>query len=361
MRLLLAGGGTGGHLFPAVALGERLLETDKAGKVHFVGTARGMEAKVLPQLGLPLTTIDITGWSGKTWPERIKVFGKMIGSMFEANRILRQFRPDVVVGTGGYASGPVLAVARLRGYPTVILEQNAELGLTNRLLAPWMDRVCVSLPEAADRIGKNKGVWTGNPLRRGMERGHGLPPDDPPALLIFGGSQGARAINDAMTAALPELAAWRGRLKILHQTGEEDRDRIAAAYRQAGWEDAEIVPFIRDMAAAYHRAHLVVCRAGATTLAELTACGRPAILIPFPEAARDHQTANARVLSLQGAGILLSQADLDGESLGAAVQGLLGDRGKLEEMARVASKLGRPGAADRVLNECRALLSQRGN
>jgi len=355
MRLLLAGGGTGGHLFPVVALAERLLAAEPGSEVRFVGTARGMEAKVLPDLGLPLTTIDITGWSGKSWPERIRVFGKMIGSMRQADKILREFRPDVVVGSGGYASGPVLAVARLRGFPTVILEQNAELGLTNRLLAPWVDRVCVSLPETVDRVGKKKGIWTGNPLRSGMDACPGLP-EGSPVLLVFGGSQGAQAINRAMTEALPGLASWKGRLRILHQTGEVERDEVEAAYRRAGWEDAEVVPFIREMAAAYRRAHLVVCRAGATTLAELTACGRPAVLVPFPGAARDHQTANARVLSLQGAGVLLPQSELDGKRLAETIDGLLGDRPRLAEMARVAAQLGMPGAAEKVLAECRALV-----
>jgi UDP-N-acetylglucosamine--N-acetylmuramyl-(pentapeptide) pyrophosphoryl-undecaprenol N-acetylglucosamine transferase len=355
MRLLLAGGGTGGHVFPAVALADRLRETTPAAEILFVGTRRGLEAKVIPQLGYSLETVDISGWMGKGLRGKISVAPQLLLSIWQSRRILRTFRPDVVVGVGGYASAPVLMAARLAGLPVLIHEQNAWPGLTNRLLSRWADRVCLSFADADCAFHRGRTVLTGNPLRQGMENCPPLPAGDP-RLLVFGGSRGARAINETMVAALPHLTSLQGKLRIRHQTGEGDLQATREGYRRAGWDPSGVEPFIDDMASAYANAHLVLCRAGATTIAELTACGRPAILIPYPHAAADHQSANARSLARRGAGLMLPQQDLTPELLAKLVGDLLVDRERLEMMGKVAHSMALRGAADRILAECRAIM-----
>ncbi len=354
MKLLLAGGGTGGHLFPAVALAQRLLETEPGSEVLFVGTDTGIEARTLPELGLPLKTIDIGGFVGKGILGKISLLPQLIKSTFQSLRILGRFRPDVVVGVGGYASGPALLAARLKGYPILIHEQNACPGLTNRLLARWVDRVCLSFSECDRSFHRGRTVLTGNPLRRGMDDCPPAPSEEP-LLLVFGGSRGARAINDTLVATLPLLSELKGRLAILHQTGSEDLERTREGYRQAGWDPDSVVPFIQDMAGAYARAHLVLCRAGATTIAELTACGRPAILVPYPYAAADHQTANASALARKGAALMISQSELGPAHLARMTLDLLKNPDRLSAMAGAAKSLGKRGAADRILKECRAI------
>lgn len=358
MRLLLAGGGTGGHLFPAVALAEQLKREDPAAQALFVGTERGLEARLLPELGWPLRTVPMSGWAGMGLGARLKALGGLVKSLREARRIISEFRPDVVVGVGGYASVPVLLAAKLGGVPYLIHEQNAWPGQANRLLGRWARRVCLSFPEAARSFGRGRTVLTGNPVRASMEECSGLP-DSAPLLLVFGGSHGARAINRAMLAALPQLEGWRGRLRIIHQTGAAEADSVRAAYQAAGWGEVEVVPFITDMADAYARAWLVVCRAGATTLAELTACGRPAVLIPYPFAANNHQVANATALAVKGAALMIEERDLKAEELGILVDGLLTDRPRLAQMAATARSLSRSGAAARLLDECRAVAQGR--
>ncbi|TYO96094.1 UDP-N-acetylglucosamine-N-acetylmuramylpentapeptide N-acetylglucosamine transferase [Geothermobacter ehrlichii] len=353
MRVLLAGGGTGGHLFPAVALAQQLLADEPGSEVLFVGTERGIEARVLPELGLPLATIDIVGFVGKKPVEKLAVAPKLLRSFRQSGAILDRFRPQVVVGVGGYASGPVLLAARWRRLPLVIHEQNARPGLTNRLLGHLADRICISYPESAGHFG-GRTVLTGNPVRREMTEHRPLP-DGEPELLVFGGSRGARAINQAVLACLPHLELWRGRLRIVHQTGEEDLEQVKEGYRKQGWTHAEVVPFIRDMASAYARAHLVLCRAGATTIAELTACGRPSILVPYPYAAGDHQTANARSLAERGAALMLPQTELEGKRLATLISDMLSDRQRLLDMAGAAHALGQPRAAELILDQCRAV------
>jgi len=353
MRILLAGGGTGGHLFPAVAIAQQLLSSEPKSEALFVGTAKGLEARVLPQLQLPLKTIDIAGFVGKSLGAKLALLPKLLRSLRQSRRILDQFQPDVVVGVGGYASGPVLLAAWRRGYPVLIHEQNAAPGLTNRLLGRLARRICLTFTESAGFF-KGETILTGNPVRREMIAVPPLP-DDKPTLLVFGGSRGARAINRTVSESLQHLGAWRGRLKIIHQTGEEDLDEVRRAYADAGWDDAEVTAFIDDMAAVYARCQLVVCRAGATTIAELTACGRPAVLIPFPFAAADHQTANARALADQGAAILLPQSQLEAETFATQLGDLMNDHRRLLEMADAAKRLARPQATDLILDQCRAI------
>ncbi len=355
MRLLLAGGGTGGHLFPAVALAQKLLQQEPQAAVQFVGTEQGLEARLLPQLGLPLATVDMAGVVGSGWRRKFELLPRMIKSMNQARQIIRSFRPDLVIGVGGYSSVPVLLMAKLLGVGYLIHEQNAIPGLSNRLLGRWAQRICLSFPDSGRGFDPAKTLLTGNPLRSGLEE---VPAQLPNAgkLLIFGGSRGARAINQAVMAMLPLLKTWPQQPTILHQTGEEDLAMVRQAYAAAGIDPAQVVPFIDDMASAYASAQLVVCRAGATTLAELTVCGRPAVLIPFPYAAGDHQTANARALADEGAAKLLEQNELDAATLAVTLAELLADPDVLQQMADRARTLGQPGATERILNECRQLL-----
>jgi UDP-N-acetylglucosamine--N-acetylmuramyl-(pentapeptide) pyrophosphoryl-undecaprenol N-acetylglucosamine transferase len=354
MRLLLAGGGTGGHLFPAVALAEQLRLEEPGGEVLFVGTERGLEFRLLPQLGWPLRTIPMSGWAGMGFAARLKVLSRLPGSLWQARRIISEFHPDVVVGVGGYASVPVLLAARFSGVPYLIHEQNAWPGLANRLLGRWARRICLSFAEARKAFRRAPVAVTGNPVRAAMEHCPELP-DGHPQLLVFGGSHGARAINRAMVAALPQLEHWRGTLRIVHQAGANEVDVVRAGYDAAGWTAVEVQPFITDMATAYADTSLVVCRAGATTLAELTACGRPAVLIPYPYAANNHQAANAAALASKGAAIMIDEWDLQPAELGMLIDGLLSDRPRLAQMSAAARSLAQRGAAARLLAECRAV------
>lgn len=359
MRLLLAGGGTGGHLFPAVALAQQLLEEEWQAQVLFVGTDRGIEARILPELNLPLKTIDISGLVGLGWKAKLTLLPQLLRSVRQSMEILESFAPDVVVGVGGYASGPVLLAAKLKRIPFIIHEQNAAFGLTNRLLSRWAERICLSFERTDQRRTlQERTVLTGNPVRRGIALCPPLP-ETGQTLLVFGGSRGAQALNQAVVAALPALRTACPELTIIHQTGTDALEEVRAGYRAAGWDPEQVTPFIDNMADAYARARLVLCRAGATTLAELTVCGRPAVLVPYPFAAADHQTGNARLLAEKGAALLLPQSELNGAKLAQLLGGLLNDQPTLERMSVITRSLGCPDATDRLLDQCRAVA--RGN
>lgn len=357
MRLLLAGGGTGGHLFPAVAIAEQLLRQNDAAVVRFVGTARGLEAKLLPKLGMSLELIDMVGVVGRGLVGSLQMLPKLFRSLIQSLRILRTFRPDIVIGVGGYASFPVLVAARLKGVPFILHEQNAKPGLSNRVLAQFAARICISIPGSESQLPREKTILTGNPLRQGVTE---ISPQLPAAgtLLVFGGSRGARAINDLMIAAVPMLRAKGFDAKIVHQTGEADAERVREACLATGEEQVDVRPFIDDMANAYRDAKLVVCRAGATTIAELCACGRPALMIPFPFAAADHQTANAQAMEEAGAAKLMVQKETSAEVLATTITALWQDQVKLTAMAVAAASLGQKDAAEKVLNVCQQVLSE---
>lgn len=378
MRVLIAGGGTGGHLFPGIAVARQLLSRDPATEVRFVGTAAGIEARVLPREGFALDVIRVAGLKGTSWLKRARGVLLLPLSALDAWRVLSRFRPDVVVGVGGYASGPVLALAALRGRPTMLLEQNARPGLTNRLLAPLVKAAAVNFEEAL-RYFPRTGFVAGNPVRPEFFAARNGPPpavgeahdrlrtgdtgapDRPSAtarVLIVGGSQGAHAINVAMVEAAPRLAAAGVPLAIVHQTGQRDLDMVRAAYERAGLEaraEAFIVEIDREMNAA----DLLVCRSGATTLAELAAVGRPAVLVPFPGATDDHQLRNAEVFGRAGAAVVIEEKRLDGEGLATTIGGLLRERGALARMGEAARRLARPDAADRVAERVEQLGGRR--
>jgi UDP-N-acetylglucosamine--N-acetylmuramyl-(pentapeptide) pyrophosphoryl-undecaprenol N-acetylglucosamine transferase len=356
MKLLLAGGGTGGHLFPAVALAETLKKQDADAQVLFVGTKNGLEYRVLPELGWDLQTVNISGFTGKGLMTKMAVVAKLVQSVMQGRKILKSFRPDVVIGVGGYASAPLVIAAKMLKFPVVLHEQNAIPGLTNRLLARWADQVCVAFEQTAEQFSGISSIVTGNPLRSGIADC----PDvngDPPTLLVFGGSRGARAINDVICAALPQLLKRHPALRLIHQTGEEDFACVRSVYVAADCKNARIESFIDDMPAVYRQADLVVCRAGATTIAELTACGRPSVLIPYPHAAGDHQKANAHALVEKQAAIMLEQKLLSADLLAETVNGLLIDRNRLQAMAQAAKNQGKINAAETILDICRELIA----
>lgn len=343
MNVLIAGGGTGGHLFPGIALAQEVRKRDPDGRILFVGTARGIEGRAVPKAGFDLALLPVSGL------RRTGIGGLAFGlsrlplAMLRALSLVRRFGPDIAVSVGGYAAGPAVLASRILGVPCVVMEQNAVPGLTNRVLGRLARRIFAGLP--TDGFPASKVRVLGNPVRADLVAVREAPyaVADPIELFVFGGSQGARAINMAMIAAAPHLARLAVPLRILHQTGSADRDRVEAAYNEVGLA-AEVVAFIDDMAAAYAKADLVLCRAGATSIAELTVCGRPAVLVPFPHAVDDHQTVNARTLAAAGAAIHLPQSELGPVKLAGLLAELAGDRVRLAEMAAASRAAGKPQA-----------------
>ena len=351
MKVVLAGGGTGGHVFPALALARELKARDV--EVLMVGTERGLEMGIFPREGFPLATIRVEGLKGMKVRSQARSFALLPKALLQALTLLHRHRPQVVVGVGGYGAGPVSMAAVLRRIPLLIHEQNLFPGLTNRVLARVANVVAVSFEETQDFFGRRV-VVTGNPVRREVmegERRKGLEAFalDPlkATILVFGGSQGAHRINLAVGEALPHLRPLRGRLQFLHATGERDYPETEEHYRI--WEgEARVLPFIEDMASAYAAADLVISRAGATTVAELTALGKPALLIPYPFAANDHQRKNAEALVKAGGCRMLLDRDLSGHRLALELQELLDDPAGLVQMGAAARQRGRPQAAAHI-------------
>lgn len=357
MRVLFAGGGTGGHLYPGIAVADELRRRDNAVVVSFVGTARGLEHRVVPSLGLPLDLIRSAGLKGKSIRAVLRGLALLPLSALDAWRVLSMRRPDVVVGVGGYSSGPVLLLAALRRLPTLVMEQNTAPGFTNRQLARWVRAAAVSYEEALPYF-PGTGFLSGNPVRRSfldaVERVDDVVEEGSVRVLIVGGSQGARAINEAMMAAAPRLATAGSAITVSHQTGERDFARVRDAYAATGLT-ATVAPFFDDMPARLRAAHLVVARAGASTLAELTVLGRASLLVPLPTAADDHQRRNARVLEAAGAAEVIEERDLGDGRLADRVLALVADPDRRRRMAECARTLGRPDAAARVADRIERL------
>ncbi len=353
-RVVIAGGGTGGHLYPGIAVARELLRRQPATAVTFAGTARGIEARVVPREGFELDLIRSAGLKGTSAGARIRGLLLLPLSGVDAWRVLSRRRPGLVIGVGGYSSGPVVLAAALRGIPTLLLEQNAVPGLTNRLLSRVVSAAAVTFESTLGYFGR-RGFVTGNPVR--PEFFGGSPrPDHRPGVLIFGGSQGAHAINVAMVAAAPQLAVHLRGVAITHQTGERDVELVRDGYQRAGL-DARVEPYLFAMDREIAAADLVVCRAGATTLAELTAAGRPSVLVPLPTATDDHQRKNAEVLAAAGAAEVIEQQHLTGDRLAGRIADLLGNRDRLMDMAEAARRLARPDAAADIVNKALELMS----
>ncbi|NNC14607.1 undecaprenyldiphospho-muramoylpentapeptide beta-N-acetylglucosaminyltransferase [Corallococcus exiguus] len=361
MKVLIAGGGTGGHLFPGIALAEEVVTRHPANEVVFVGTEKGLEARVVPKEGYPLELVKVQGLKGKGFIGLLKGLIALPMAFLASFRILSRHKPDVVVGVGGYASGPVVLAAWLMGIPTAIQEQNALPGLTNKVLGRIVKVVFTSFEEARNHFPEAKVQMIGNPIRKKLMDNYlrSSSAHEKFSVLIFGGSLGARGLNNRVLEALDSLGDVKGQLDIVHQTGKLDLENVTKGYADKGFADvAQVVEFIDDMSSAYAKADLVICRAGATSLAELTVCKKPSILVPFPHATDNHQEVNARALVDAGAAIMFRESELTGQKLAETLRGLMTDPAKLKQMAKKAGIFGRPAAAKELADVCVDLTTQ---
>jgi UDP-N-acetylglucosamine--N-acetylmuramyl-(pentapeptide) pyrophosphoryl-undecaprenol N-acetylglucosamine transferase len=345
MRAVLAGGGTGGHVIPALAIAQQL-KKDYEAEVLFIGTARGMENRLVPAAGFELRLVQVGALNRVNLATRLRTLFDLPRAVWDASRMLAEFRADVVIGVGGYASGPAMGAAILRRIPTIAFEPNVVPGFANRMVASRVSMAAVQFEQTGRYFRKYE--VTGVPVRPAFFEIAPRPATaTPPTLLIFGGSQGAHAINQAVLATLPALRETLPGLHIVHQTGERDYNDARAAYQGSGL-DAEVSAFINDMPGAFDHADLLVCRSGASTVGEVTAAGKPAIFIPFPRAADDHQKVNAQALVDAGAAVMLEEVNLTANRLAETVAALFSDRAQLEQMGQAAKKLSHPRAAQDV-------------
>jgi UDP-N-acetylglucosamine--N-acetylmuramyl-(pentapeptide) pyrophosphoryl-undecaprenol N-acetylglucosamine transferase len=363
LRVVIAGGGTGGHLFPGIAVAEEIRARSAAHQVLFISRGNAFERAALERAGFALATISVEGLKGRGLWNQLRALGRLPWSLVQAIGRLREFRPDLVIGLGSYSAGPVVAAAWLLRVPVALCEQNVLPGITNRALARLADRIFTSFDRTEGGFDREKVLWTGNPLRRQIvERaGRTAPADTAPSkpftVLVIGGSQGAHRINTAMVEAVGLLGGRAG-FFFIHQTGAADAAAVAEAYRRVG-AAARVQAFFDDMAAQYELAHLVVCRAGATTVAEITALGKAAVFIPFPFAADDHQRLNARQMVAAGAAELIDEQELTAGRLAARIDFYASHPDALAALARQSARLGRPDAAARIVDECCRLAAAR--
>lgn len=358
MRLIITGGGTGGHLFPGIALATGLQERLEGCRVLFIGTRRQLDQDTLARYDFELASIECMGLKGMGMKNRIHSVMQLPAAILEARRILKKFRPDLVFGVGGYVTGPVLLAARIGGYPVCIHEQNSVPGLANKILAKIADRIFISIPCTYSFAAK-KTVMTGNPVRREIIQAAAdkkEKSDGKLTILVLGGSQGAHRVNMLVTdAAAGIISPDKGSIKWIHQTGKKDLNQVKSRYQKMGSE-ALVSDFFQDMDAIYRQADLVISRAGATTLAELSVMGLPALLIPYPYAADNHQQKNALYYEEGGAAKTLPEDGLTSERLAGEIMALVSDPGRLRAMSANMKKMGRPEATDRIIAECLTLI-----
>lgn len=356
LRVVIAGGGTGGHIMPALAVAQTLRQLHPTAQILFIGSQGGLEERLVADAGWPLQVLRVGKLKGAAWKVRAKTALSLVPAMLQARRHLHQFQPHVVVGVGGYASAPTVMAAKTmrptRRRPAIILlEQNAVPGLTNRWLSRVADKIVIAFEQARAHLPAAKVMLLGNPVRPSLVASLSSATNTDTktnAILVLGGSQGAHRINEFMLQAAPKLRDHFSDLRIHHQTGTTDASWVAQAYRDAGI-DAIVSPFIEDMAAAYRNADLVISRAGATTVAELTIAAKPAILIPYPFAADDHQTANARAIVDAGGATLLPQTTTTADDLAEQIIAILSDTGRYRAMSNALKKIARPNAAHDVV------------
>jgi UDP-N-acetylglucosamine--N-acetylmuramyl-(pentapeptide) pyrophosphoryl-undecaprenol N-acetylglucosamine transferase len=363
-RLVVGGGGTGGHLFPGVAVAQAFKARQPDNQVLFVNAGRTLEVDVLSRLGWPQKSIAIEGIKGRSPWQQFKAACKIPGAVWRAGRIIHKFRADLVLGVGGYSAGPVVAAATLLGIPSVLHEQNRLPGVTNRILGRLVDRIYLTFDESREYFNPNKVRVSGNPVRDEILALVAEPAgkaeesaDKVFTVLVVGGSQGAQAINAAVAEALPLLENTRA-IRFVHQTGERYAEDIRQTYRQAGIE-ARVEAFFDDMASLYGQADMIVCRAGATTVAEITVAGKAAVFVPYPFAADDHQTQNALALADLGAAEMIRQEELNGPVLAKMIRGYMENPVLLTEMAAKAQALGRPDAARAIVDDMYRFLESR--
>ncbi len=365
-RLLIAGGGTGGHLFPGIAIAREFMARNAQNAVLFVSTGNPFERKTLSRAGFPLETVSVAGIKGRGIWQKLKSLALIPLGIVQSGWSIKSFKPDLVLGVGSYAAGPVVLTAWMTGIPVVLHEQNILPGITNRALARFARRIYVSFENTAGRFDTTKVRLTGNPVRREIlqpaaveDREYKGRPEQAPILniLIAGGSQGAHAINMAVVAAL-RLIRKKEQLRVVHQTGAADEGHVRAAYAAQG-TNAVVAAFFDDMDCRYRQADLIICRAGATTVAEITAVGKAALFIPFPFAADDHQRLNAEALAAQGAAEMIEEKHLAAADLAKRIDRFANNRTVLDRMADQARKLGRPEAARLIVDDCYKLLEKR--
>lgn len=339
MRAILAGGGTGGHVIPALAIAHELQKQSNV-EILFIGTARGIENRLVPATGFELRLIQVGALKNVSLQTRLKTFGDLPRAIWASSRILTEFRPDVVIGVGGYASGPAMLAAIARRIPTLVFEPNFVPGFANRIVASFVSAAAVQFQETGKYFRRCE--VTGVPVREAFFRISSAPAS--PTLLVFGGSQGARAINQVVMQSAAELLNKVRGLRIVHQTGERDYNDALAAFANLGGA-IEVHRFIDDMPSSFARASLLLCRSGASTVGEVTAAGKPTIFVPFPRAADDHQKRNAEALERAGAAVMIDESKFNRESLISTVASLFADPTKLEHMGEAARKLSHPNAA----------------
>jgi UDP-N-acetylglucosamine--N-acetylmuramyl-(pentapeptide) pyrophosphoryl-undecaprenol N-acetylglucosamine transferase len=348
MKLLIAGGGTGGHVFPAIAIAREWLSRGSEREIVLVGTQRGIEMKLVPQAGLPLETLRAAGLKGKGGLTLVKNFVTLAPGMLDAFAILRKHKPVAAFGVGGYAAGPMLLATWLQGVPNVIFEPNAEPGFTNKVLVQLSKRVATGYEVTAQALG-SKALVTGNPVRAEFFAIEPRKPEKPFRLLITGGSQGALPINRTFVDAMDVLAARKNELDVVHQTGERDYNAVRTAYARREFR-AEVVPFLGNMAERFAWADLIVCRAGAITAAEIAAAGRAAIFIPFGRATDSHQLRNAQEMVKANAGKLIAEPELTAERLANEIFLLVDHPQEIEQLSSRARALGKPNAARDIVD-----------
>jgi len=349
--LMVAGGGTGGHIYPAIAIAEEFRTRDPRRRVVFVGTQYGLEKTIVPKAGFPLEFISVGGLQGKGGLHLIKNLARLPIGFVQAWNVVGKHRPDVVLGVGGYASGPVLLAARMRGVPTAIHEQNAFPGLTNRLLAKVVKAVAVAYEDAGPRMKRPDAVVTGNPIRKEFFHANRQPATgNRQQLLIFGGSQGSHILNEAMTGALLFLARLKDRLQIVHQTGPKELDVVKQAYRASAFSTARVVPYLDPIVDEVASADLIVSRAGAMTIGELAAAGRAAVLVPFAAATNNHQEMNARVVEKAGGAVVITESQLSPEKLAMTISEILNDPARAARMGAAARSLAAPEASKKIVD-----------
>ena len=349
MKLLIAGGGTGGHVFPAMAIAREWLSRGADREVVLVGTQRGIEMKLVPQAGLPLETIRVAGLKGKGGTTLVKNLAMLGSGLADSFGVLKRHKPDVAFGVGGYAAGPMLLASWLRGIPNVIFEPNAEPGFTNRVVARFAKRIATGYEVTANAWGA-KAKLTGCPVRPEFFAIEPRAPEKPLHLLITGGSQGALPINRTFVDSMDLLAPRKNDLSIVHQTGERDYNAVRTAYARREFASAEVVPFLSNMAERFAWADLIVCRAGAITAAEIAASGRAAIFIPFGHATDSHQLRNAQEMVKAQAARLIVESELTAERLATETFTLLDQPRELEQLSRNARSLGKPNAASDIVS-----------
>ncbi|RMF95060.1 MAG: undecaprenyldiphospho-muramoylpentapeptide beta-N-acetylglucosaminyltransferase [Candidatus Schekmanbacteria bacterium] len=366
VKALIAGGGTGGHIYAGIAIAEEIKERWKGAKILFVGAKRGLESKILPSTGIDFELIDSLGIKGKNFKEMVRGIKQIPVSIMDSIKILRTFKPNFAVGVGGYSSGPTIVSAWILGIPSIILEQNLYPGTTNRILGGFAKFIAVNFRDSQRYFPKRKTICVGNPVRKNLlkiSREEALKKWDLDinlfTLFVFGGSQGAKCFNDLMPAVCSLLEKAGKKIQIIHQTGESDFERVKKLYEERKLSNVVIKSFITDMGDAYSAADIVISRAGATTLSELCSCAKASLLIPFPYATNNHQEYNALYMQKEGASIMVREREATPERISQHIAELMEDRGRIRKMEENAKKLDRPNAAREIVELCRSLIGQR--